>query len=84
MPDDVERTVAGDRLERVWAEHGVATPSFDVFTGDAYLDIFPDALQQPSFLAHPGRSAAASGPVRRARRARCRTWVGARAARSST
>ena len=30
-------------------------PSFDVFTGDVYLDIFPTCLQQPSFLAHPAR-----------------------------
>ena len=29
--------------------------AFDVFKGDAYLDIFPDALQQPSFLDHPAR-----------------------------
>ena len=47
--------MAGDHLRRLWAEHGVVAPSFDVFTGDAYLDIIPTALQDPSFLTDPRR-----------------------------
>jgi UDP:flavonoid glycosyltransferase YjiC (YdhE family) len=56
-PDEVARAIAGDRLERLWGEHGVPSASFDVFTGDAYLDIFPAVLQQPSFVADPARTA---------------------------
>jgi UDP:flavonoid glycosyltransferase YjiC (YdhE family) len=52
--DDIAR-FAGARLDRLWAEHQVAPGSFDVFTGDAYLDIFPTVLQLPSFLAEPAR-----------------------------
>ena len=53
---DVEhRAFAGDRLERVWAEHESVAPSFDVFTGDAYLDPFPDALQPAAFHGDPSR-----------------------------
>ncbi len=46
-----------------------AVTAFDVFTGDAYLDIFPDALQQPSFLDPPCTGPDPTGSVRRARRA---------------
>jgi UDP:flavonoid glycosyltransferase YjiC (YdhE family) len=46
LPDEVAATLEGALLE-----------SFDVFTGDVYLDIFPTCLQQPSFLAHPARVA---------------------------
>jgi UDP:flavonoid glycosyltransferase YjiC (YdhE family) len=55
LPDDVVRSFAGDHLERLWAAYGGAPSTFDVFTGDVYLDIFPTALQQPSFLDHPAR-----------------------------
>ena len=56
LPDEVMwAAAAGDHLERLWAEHGVASPSFDVFIGDAYLDIFPAPLQPPAFLRHPAR-----------------------------
>lgn len=55
MPAELIRLVAGDRLDALWAEHGVATPTLDVFTGDAYLDIFPTVLQQPAFLDDPAR-----------------------------
>ncbi len=53
---DVEhRAFAGERLDRVWAEHESVAPSFDVFTGDAYLDPFPDALQPAAFRSDPSR-----------------------------
>lgn len=55
MPDDVIRLIAGDRLGRLWAEHGVSSPSLDVFTGDVFIDIFPTVLQQPALLAEPAR-----------------------------
>jgi UDP:flavonoid glycosyltransferase YjiC (YdhE family) len=55
MPEDVLALIAGDRLARLWAEHGLSTPSLDVFTGDAFVDIFPTALQQPGFADHPAR-----------------------------
>lgn len=62
MPDELLRIVSGDRLDRLWAEHGVAPGSLDVFTGDVYLDIFPTILQQQSFLADPARMAMRSIP----------------------
>ncbi len=49
------QAMVGDHLARLWAEHGVIDPSFDVFTGDAYVDIFPTVLQEPSFVADPRR-----------------------------
>ena len=55
MSDDVIRLVTGDRLAQLWVEHGVSAPSLDVFTGDAFIDIFPTALQQPGFISHPAR-----------------------------
>ena len=55
LPDEVLRAMAADRVDRLWADHGGAASMFDVFTGDAYLDIFPKALQQPAILAHPAR-----------------------------
>ena len=55
LPDGVMQAMAGDHLDRLWAEHGVIDPTFDVFTGDAYVDIFPTALQEPSFVADPRR-----------------------------
>ena len=55
LPEGLVRAMAGDHLRRLWAEHGVVAPSFDVFTGDAYLDIIPTALQDPSFLTDPRR-----------------------------
>jgi UDP:flavonoid glycosyltransferase YjiC (YdhE family) len=48
--------VSGDRLTRLWAEHGATHPSLDVFTGDVYLDIVPTVLQQRAFLADPART----------------------------
>ncbi len=54
FPDELLEAL-GSRLERVWADDGSKPSSFDVFTGDAYLDIFPAMLQEPSFLAHPSR-----------------------------
>lgn len=57
FPDDVVRSLAGDRLGRLWAGYGGTPTAFDVFTGDVYLDNFPTVLQQPSFLDHPARVA---------------------------
>ena len=33
----------------------MAAPPLDVFVGDGYLDIFPSAIQEPSFRANPSR-----------------------------
>ena len=55
MPDEIISVISGNRLERLWAECGVTAPTLDPFTGDAYLDIFPTALQLPRFLTHPAR-----------------------------
>jgi UDP:flavonoid glycosyltransferase YjiC (YdhE family) len=55
FPEEVVRMLSGDHIERLWARYGGAPSTFDVFTGDVYLDIFPTALQQPSFLDHPAR-----------------------------
>ena len=55
FPDELLEALGGSRLDGLWAEHATRPASFDVFTGDAYLDIFPTMLQQPSFLAHPAR-----------------------------
>jgi hypothetical protein len=54
FPDELLEAL-GSRLERVWAEDGSKRSSFDVFIGDAYLDIFPATLQEPSFLTHSSR-----------------------------
>jgi len=54
-PDELIPMYAGDRLDRLWAEHGMSAFSLDVLTGDAFVDIFPNVLQQPSFLDHPAR-----------------------------
>ena len=54
FPDELLEAVAS-RLQPLWDDHGTTPSSFDVFTGDAYLDIVPAVLQQPSFLAHPAR-----------------------------
>ena len=43
------------RMERLWATFGKPGASFDVYTGDRYLDIFPPVLQQPSILTNPAR-----------------------------
>ena len=55
LPDDVLSLMAGDHLPRLWADHGGTPSAFDVFTGDAYLDLFPAVLQQPSFRDDPAR-----------------------------
>jgi UDP:flavonoid glycosyltransferase YjiC (YdhE family) len=55
LPDEVAHAIAGDRLQRLWHEHGVPSPALDVFTGDAYLDVIPSALQEPSFRSDPAR-----------------------------
>jgi UDP:flavonoid glycosyltransferase YjiC (YdhE family) len=55
LPDEIMAMFAGDRLDRLWADHGASLGSLDVFIGDAYLDIIPAMLQQPSFLSNPAR-----------------------------
>jgi UDP:flavonoid glycosyltransferase YjiC (YdhE family) len=57
LPDEIVDMIAGDHLDRLWQAHGGRAPSFDVFTGDVYLDIFPMGLQQPSFRDDPARVA---------------------------
>ena len=44
----------GDRLDRLWTENDTSPAGFDVFTGDVYLDVFPDSLQ-PQMVADPAR-----------------------------
>jgi UDP:flavonoid glycosyltransferase YjiC (YdhE family) len=46
--------VADERVERLWSRYSPGT-SFDVFTGDRYLDIIPDALQADAFVGEPAR-----------------------------
>ena len=55
FPDELLAALGGPRLDGLWSEHATRPSSFDVFTGDAYLDIFPTMLQQPSFLTDPAR-----------------------------
>lgn len=55
MPAEVIEIFVRDRLDALWADYGKPRASFDAFTGDRYLDIFPAVLQQPSFLADPAR-----------------------------
>ena len=65
MPDEAIRIVAGEPARPAVGRARVSPGSFDVFTGDVYLDIFPTVLQQPSFLTDPARSGDATDPVRR-------------------
>ncbi|MDF2733157.1 MAG: eryC [Desertimonas sp.] len=53
-PRDLLEVFCGDRLDRLWAAHSVSPGGFDVFTGDVYLDIFPDVLQ-PQVIDDPAR-----------------------------
>ncbi len=55
LPDAVLAMFSSGRLEPLWAEQGRDPGAFDAFIGDAFLDIVPTMLQQPSFLAHPAR-----------------------------
>ncbi len=54
-PEAFSTIVGGGRMARLWATAGITDPDFDVFTGDLFLDIIPDALQSPSFVEHPAR-----------------------------
>ncbi len=50
--------IAHRSIERLWDVHAPGGGrSFDVYIGDRYLDIVPDALQLPSFRNHPARRA---------------------------
>jgi UDP:flavonoid glycosyltransferase YjiC (YdhE family) len=82
MPDELIRVVAGNRLDRLWAEHGVSPGSFDVFTGDVYVDIFPTVLQEPSILTDPARLAMRPIPFAEPA-AVLPAWVGRRSGPSS-
>jgi UDP:flavonoid glycosyltransferase YjiC (YdhE family) len=64
LPDEVARMVKGALLD-----------SFDVFTGDVCIDIFPTCLQQRSFLRHPARLALRPIPFVEPD-ARLPAWVG--------
>jgi UDP:flavonoid glycosyltransferase YjiC (YdhE family) len=55
MPDELIQIFVRGRLDSLWNDHGQPRASFDVFTGDCYLDIFPAVLQPPSFLADRAR-----------------------------
>jgi UDP:flavonoid glycosyltransferase YjiC (YdhE family) len=54
LPDVVIEMMA-TRIEGLWAAFGRPGATFDVFTGDRYIDIFPPVLQQPSILTNPAR-----------------------------
>jgi UDP:flavonoid glycosyltransferase YjiC (YdhE family) len=50
--------IAHRSIERLWDVHAPGdVGSYDVYVGDGYLDIVPDALQLPSFRDHPARRA---------------------------
>jgi UDP:flavonoid glycosyltransferase YjiC (YdhE family) len=55
MPQGVIDVAMGDRLTALWADHGVDATSFDVHTGELYLDIVPSVLQEPSVVRDPAR-----------------------------
>lgn len=55
-------SVSREPLARLWARHGVTSPPFDAFTGEAYLDVVPASLQRPSFLRDPARLAVRPTP----------------------
>jgi UDP:flavonoid glycosyltransferase YjiC (YdhE family) len=77
MSDDVVRSFSAGHLERLWDEHGVQGSDVDPFTGDRFLDIFPEALQQPAFLDHPARMRLRPVPFAEPG-ATLPDWVGAR------
>jgi UDP:flavonoid glycosyltransferase YjiC (YdhE family) len=51
----VDLLSAAGGVDALWAAHGAAGTTWDLFSGDAWLDIFPRAIQQPGFRDHPGR-----------------------------
>ena len=55
LPLPVRELVGGPRVDRLWAVHGITEAPLDVFVGDTYLDIFPSAMQEPSFASDPTR-----------------------------
>ncbi|MGH3818717.1 MAG: glycosyltransferase, partial [Pseudonocardiaceae bacterium] len=52
---EVERRkiLAGTRLDALWAHFGNDSAPLDVFSGDAYLDIYSPSLQEPEIFKHP-------------------------------
>jgi UDP:flavonoid glycosyltransferase YjiC (YdhE family) len=52
---EMRQIFSGTRLCDLWADHGRALAPLDVFWGDAYLDIYPPTLQEPSIFENPCR-----------------------------
>ncbi len=55
MPVAFASAFVGDRLDRLWRDHGVCDAPFDVITGEAYVDIFPRALRGDRLYTNPVR-----------------------------
>ena len=55
LPPAARQLFGGPRADRLWAEHGVTDVPFDATTGNAFLDIFPTVMQEPSFASDPAR-----------------------------
>jgi UDP:flavonoid glycosyltransferase YjiC (YdhE family) len=49
------RELAAGRIEDLWNAFAMPSAPLDVFLGNAYLDVCPPSLQQPSTLAAPER-----------------------------
>lgn len=52
---EMRQILAGMRLDALWADYGRASAPPNVFWGDAYLDICPPILQEPSIFENPCR-----------------------------
>jgi UDP:flavonoid glycosyltransferase YjiC (YdhE family) len=52
---EMRQLFAGTRLDALWAHYGMVSAPLDVFRGDAYLDIYPPSLQEPSIFEEPRR-----------------------------
>lgn len=50
-----QQIVADPRLAALWARFGKDSAPLDVLSGDAYLDIYPPSLQEPSIFEDPRR-----------------------------
>ncbi|MBV9163030.1 MAG: glycosyltransferase family 1 protein [Pseudonocardiales bacterium] len=55
MSVQMRQILAGTRLDFLWADYRRASAPLDVFWGNAYLDIFPPSLQEPSIFENPFR-----------------------------
>lgn len=54
LPDPVVQAL-GDRLDVLWADHGLPAPPPRGQLGERYLDVYPARLQEPSLLHDPRR-----------------------------